>query len=71
MFKKKKGESLAYKDFMSFFLLFSFVIVIMTILLADIFVFNEDPGHSEISYMLIGALVGYVASIMNTYFKIK
>jgi len=60
-----------FSHIVSLILLGSFLSIIFLVLLADVFVFNEDPGHTKMSYMLVGALTGYVASFINTMYKKK
>ena len=60
-----------FAELVSFVLLIGFLSVVFVILLGDLLVFNEDPDHSEMGYLLVGALTGYVASIVNSIYKKK
>ena len=60
-----------FRNIISLSMLYGFFVVILIILLSDIFIFAIEPSESKMAYLLVGGLVGYVATVITSIYKRK
>ena len=61
--------SMKFQDLITLMMMVGFLGVISTVILADVLIFEEEPGHSDMALMLIGALIGAVSTYINFIYK--
>lgn len=59
-----------FKNLITLSLVIGFFLILSFIIVADIFI-HEDAAYTEMSNLLVGALIGYLANVINMLYNRK
>ncbi len=62
---------LAFRNFVTISLIAGFFVYAIIVTLADIFVFGIQPSDSEMAFLLAGAIMGSLTSVVTSLYENK